>query len=145
MTVVRSKRIRDNSVLLEITLSFETVVREGALRMDRKCPAVVPSEYGEFGFWQSLRFWLVRKLHSLWLLSLKVRRKIPRSAVVAIWWDGRLLLIKNPYLSSYTVPGGVIQKDESFAQGACREVFEEVGILLCQEQLKLIGLANFMA
>ena len=48
------------------------------------------------------------------------------------------LLRKNTGWSdgSYGLPSGHVEKDESFKQAACREVLEEVGIIIKPEQLE---------
>ncbi len=47
---------------------------------------------------------------------------------VAIFYKGKLLLIRNTYRKGWTLPGGGVKKDESPEQAAIRELREEVGI-----------------
>ncbi|MCB0971251.1 MAG: NUDIX domain-containing protein [Acidimicrobiales bacterium] len=42
--------------------------------------------------------------------------------------DGRLLLVRHTYRRRWGVPGGLVKKGEEVADGARREVFEEVGL-----------------
>ena len=42
--------------------------------------------------------------------------------------DGAVLLVRHVYRERWGVPGGLLQKGESSADGARREVFEEVGL-----------------
>ncbi len=58
-----------------------------------------------------------------------------RGTMVAIWYSGRLLLVKSSYRSGWTVPGGLVKKGETWAQGAVRETFEEVGLRLNEQDL----------
>ena len=57
-----------------------------------------------------------------------VRRPRVRGAYVAVWHDGRLLLIRNSYKTGETVPCGGLRRGESPRAGARRELEEEVGI-----------------
>ncbi|MCF7984310.1 MAG: NUDIX hydrolase [Thiohalocapsa sp.] len=49
-------------------------------------------------------------------------------AYVAVWLDGRLLLIRNSYKDVYTMPAGKIEPGELAIEAARRELREEVGI-----------------
>lgn len=51
-----------------------------------------------------------------------------RGALVAVWRDGRLLLIKNSYTPFYSLPGGYVRPGEDPEHTARRELREEVGI-----------------
>lgn len=42
--------------------------------------------------------------------------------------DGQLLLVRHTYRRRWGVPGGLVKKGEEIADGARREVFEEVGL-----------------
>ncbi|MFF1822135.1 NUDIX domain-containing protein [Kribbella sp. NPDC058245] len=41
---------------------------------------------------------------------------------------GRLLILEPPYKSTWDLPGGIVEKDESPRQAAQREVQEEIGL-----------------
>ncbi len=58
---------------------------------------------------------------------------------VAVWHEGRLLVIRNSYKASYTIPCGRIKRGENTAHAAVRELNEEVGIQLDPEQLSFVG------
>lgn len=58
-----------------------------------------------------------------------------RGTMVAIWCSRRILLVKSSYRSGWTVPGGLVKKGETWAQGAVRETFEEVGLRLNAQDL----------
>lgn len=62
-----------------------------------------------------------------------------RGALVAVWSDGRILLIQKSYRKAWSVPGGLVKKGETRKQGAVRETFEEVGICLEQRTLAFIA------
>ena len=57
-----------------------------------------------------------------------IRRRPHRGALVAIWVDGAVLLIRSSYRAGWSFPGGGIKTGESPAEAAAREVMEEVGL-----------------
>ena len=57
-----------------------------------------------------------------------IRRRPHRGALVAIWVDGAVLLIRSSYRAGWSFPGGGIKAGESPADAAAREVMEEVGL-----------------
>lgn len=59
-----------------------------------------------------------------------VLRPRTRGAYVAVWCDGKVLLIRNSYKSIYTLPCGGIGADEDPLDAARRELSEEVGLEL---------------
>lgn len=58
---------------------------------------------------------------------------------VALWADGRLLVIKNSYKKSYTLPCGGIKPGETRVDAAVRELREEVGVEISSAHLKEVG------
>ena len=44
--------------------------------------------------------------------------------------DGRILLVRHAYRKRWGVPGGLLKRGEDAADGARREVFEEVGLAI---------------
>jgi 8-oxo-dGTP diphosphatase len=55
-------------------------------------------------------------------------RSETQGAYVAIWHEGQILLIRNSYKSTYTIPCGGIDRGETPVEAASRELFEEVGL-----------------
>ncbi|MCP4077412.1 MAG: NUDIX domain-containing protein [Gammaproteobacteria bacterium] len=51
-----------------------------------------------------------------------------RGAYIAVWLDGKILLIRNSYKSVFTLPCGGIGRGESVVDAARRELLEEVGL-----------------
>ena len=65
-----------------------------------------------------------RMLRAYW----SVRNPHTRGALVAVWHDDELLMVKNSYRREYTLPGGYIRSGERATEAARRELREEVGI-----------------
>lgn len=63
-----------------------------------------------------------------------VRRPDTHGALVAIWHEGRILLVQNSYVPYRSLPGGYVKAGESAKQAALRELKEEVGLVGIREQ-----------
>ena len=62
--------------------------------------------------------------------------KIPiRGALVVVWSRGKILLVRKSYRKVWSIPGGLLKKNETWEQAAMRETFEEVGIRVPEEDL----------
>lgn len=62
-----------------------------------------------------------------------------RAGVVLVHWDGKLLLVTNSYRKGHGFPGGMLKWREDPREGACRELKEEVGLTISQDQLHPLG------
>ncbi len=58
---------------------------------------------------------------------------------IAVWCNGRVLIIKNSYKHYLTFPCGGLNHYERPEEGAVRELFEEVGIRGSATDLNLVG------
>ncbi len=58
-------------------------------------------------------------------------------ALVAIWHQGEILLVRNSYVSYYSLPGGYVHRNETGRDAALRELLEETGIRAAPSDLKL--------
>ncbi len=76
------------------------------------------------------------RLHLLWAFLF---RPECHGVWVAVWAGGKLLLIRNGYRTSITLPGGGIDGSESPRHAAVRELQEEVGIQVRPDQLAFRG------
>ncbi len=65
-----------------------------------------------------------------------IRRPRTHGALVAVFHDGKLLLVRNSYVSYYSLPGGYVGRNETSRQAALRELAEEVGVRARPEQLE---------
>lgn len=83
---------------------------------------------------------LVRTVYRLGYRAFRVwwfvRRPHVHGAFVAVWHDGRLLLIRNSYRHGETLPCGRIERGETPRTAACRELREEVGIVAPEDALE---------
>jgi len=62
-----------------------------------------------------------------------------QGSLVAVWFEGRLLLVRNGYRRGYSLPGGNRKSGESARRAAVREIREEVGVGLYPNQLRYCG------
>lgn len=69
-----------------------------------------------------------RTAYQLMRIYWQVARPTTRGALIAIWHKEELLLIRNSYVSYYSVPGGYLKSGETPVMAAVREVAEEVAI-----------------
>jgi 8-oxo-dGTP pyrophosphatase MutT (NUDIX family) len=79
-------------------------------------------------------YWVAhRMLRAYWL----VKHPKTQGALVALWHDGEVLVVKNSYRNHYTLPGGYVHPGESAARAGARELFEECGINCDPDKLTL--------
>ncbi len=76
---------------------------------------------------QILRLW--RKFH----------RPTRPGAAVAVWYGGRLLLVRHSYRNGLSLPGGGVGRRERPVMAACRELREEIGIATEPDQLSPVS------
>ncbi|MGQ7263471.1 NUDIX hydrolase [Vreelandella sp. V005] len=62
------------------------------------------------------------------------------AAAVVSDHEGRLLLVRKHHTSFYMQPGGKIEKGESALAALCRELREELGLQVNEDQLIPLGL-----
>lgn len=77
-----------------------------------------------------------RAAHRLLRAYWYVRRPRTRGALVAIWFEGKLLLVKSSYRKQLSLPGGYLRKNERPREAAARELHEELGIDVRPESLE---------
>jgi ADP-ribose pyrophosphatase YjhB (NUDIX family) len=66
-----------------------------------------------------------------------VRRPVTRGALVALWHEGEVLLVKNSYVDYYSLPGGYLRRGETAREAAVRELAEETGVRARPGELRL--------
>jgi len=72
-----------------------------------------------------LAFNIAYRLHLVWTF---IFRPESHGVWVATWFEGQLLLIKNSYRNTLTLPGGGLGRGETEVVAAVRELQEELGI-----------------
>lgn len=82
-----------------------------------------------------LAYVVAYRLMRVYWMALKVTT---HGALVALWHDGRILLIRNSYLDYYSLPGGYVHSRESGRQAAVRELKEEVGLVVDADRLEKV-------
>ena len=66
----------------------------------------------------------------------RLRRPRHEGALVAVWTpDERLLLVRQSYRASWTLPGGGVRRDETPSTAGARELAEEIGIVASPDRL----------
>lgn len=76
-----------------------------------------------------------RTVYPVWRLYLRVAGRRTQGAQVALWHDGKILLVRNSYRDTYTFPGGYQRHGEPTAVTAGRELREETGIRVTASEL----------
>ncbi len=66
-----------------------------------------------------------------------IRRPQTFGAVVALWSDGRILLVQASYRRCYALPGGFMKRGETARDAASRELAEELQLFIPPDALTL--------
>ncbi len=85
-------------------------------------------------FFQIAYFLAYRMIKMYWGL----RKPKTFGALITIWWQGEILLVKNSYLKYFSLPGGYLRKGEKPVEAAIRELQEEVGVQVIADDLTLV-------
>ncbi|MGH7635681.1 MAG: NUDIX hydrolase [Gemmatimonadaceae bacterium] len=67
-----------------------------------------------------------------------VRKPETHGALIALWNDEQVLLVRNSYVKYYSAPGGYVRKTEASRDAAIRELKEEVRLSVRPEELSLV-------
>jgi 8-oxo-dGTP diphosphatase len=73
--------------------------------------------------------------YRLLLLWWRVHGPRHRGALVAVWHDGEILVLRSSYRRGWSLPGGGIARGESVRDAAARELREEIGLIVAPEAL----------
>jgi len=69
----------------------------------------------------------------------RLHRPAHHGAVVAIWFERKILLVRHSYREGYGLPGGGVKSRENPAQAAARELLEELRLQVTAEDLQSAG------
>ncbi|GBC60440.1 NUDIX hydrolase [Desulfonema ishimotonii] len=83
--------------------------------------------------------WALTLAYRVLLCFWFVFRPRTRGVHVAVWHDGRVLLIRNSYKPGYTLPGGCLKSGEKAVRAAARELCEEVALRVSPNALHFVG------
>jgi len=75
-------------------------------------------------YWAARAWWFIRRPHT-------------SGAVVALWNDGRILLVQASYRRCYALPGGFMKPGETAREAASRELAEELRLFIPPATLRL--------
>jgi ADP-ribose pyrophosphatase YjhB (NUDIX family) len=79
-----------------------------------------------------------RNAYQMMRIYWAIRRPQVHGALVAIWHDGQILLVKNSYVPYHSLPGGYVRSNETGRDAAVRELREETGIRIEPAELKSV-------
>lgn len=77
-------------------------------------------------------FTAYRLIKIYWL----IKKPATHGALVAVWYQQKILLVETSYHKYFNLPGGYLKKGETAKQAAIRELREEAGIETEPEELK---------
>jgi len=76
------------------------------------------------------------------ITSSRLKLKMTGAQVMLIW-EKKVLLVRSSYRSTYSFPGGYINRGEAAIEAACRELREETGIVLQQSELHPLSVKQY--
>jgi 8-oxo-dGTP diphosphatase len=79
-----------------------------------------------------------RNAYRLMRIYWSIRHPDVHGALVAIWHDGKILLVQNSYVPYRSLPGGYVNARETARDAALRELREETGIAATASDLKSV-------
>jgi ADP-ribose pyrophosphatase YjhB (NUDIX family) len=76
--------------------------------------------------------------YRLMCLFWSITKTPSQGALIAVWVDDKILLVRNSYRPSLTLPGGYIHPGEDPKAAARRELEEETGLSIAENQLRFV-------
>jgi 8-oxo-dGTP pyrophosphatase MutT (NUDIX family) len=78
-------------------------------------------------------------LRAVWF----VRRPSQHGALALIWFEGRVLLVRNSYQPRWSAPGGSVEESENAVDAVVREIAEEIGLQVGSKELRFVRDVTF--
>ena len=76
-----------------------------------------------------------RNAYQLMRVYWAIRHPEVHGALVAIWHEGKILLVQNSYVPYRSLPGGYVARGESGRDAVVRELREETGVVASRTDL----------
>ena len=95
------------------------------------------------GFFNTLARIFYKLAYKLILFVWLFYRPTVKGVYIAVWYDKKILLIKNSYKKQFTIPCGRLKHGENLMAAAARELSEEVNLRVSESELKFIGQYKF--
>jgi len=83
-----------------------------------------------------IALWTAYRILRVWWF---IRRSRHDGAVVAVWLDSRILMVRHSYRDRLSWPGGGVKSGEQPVDAAIRELDEELGLRVRREALVFHG------
>jgi 8-oxo-dGTP pyrophosphatase MutT (NUDIX family) len=78
-------------------------------------------------------------LRAVWF----VRRPSQHGALALIWFEGRVLLVRNSYQPRWSAPGGSVEEFENALDAVVREIAEEIRLRVDSKEVKFVRDVTF--
>ncbi|MGU3538062.1 NUDIX domain-containing protein [Methylobacterium sp. A54F] len=72
-----------------------------------------------------------------------IRRPNQHGALAMIWFEDRVLLVRNSYQPRWSAPGGSVERSESSRDAVVREIGEEIGIQVSGAEFRFVRDVEF--
>jgi 8-oxo-dGTP diphosphatase len=72
-----------------------------------------------------------------------VQRPNQHGALALIWFEGRVLLVRNSYQPRWSAPGGSVEESENALDAVVREIAEEIHLRVDSNELQFVRDVTF--
>jgi 8-oxo-dGTP diphosphatase len=85
--------------------------------------------------WHQIALWCAFQVLRFWWF---IRRPSHHGALLLIWFESQVLLVRNSYQPYWSSPGGSVEKGESPLNAVVRECEEEIGLQINANEVVLV-------